>query len=172
MPVKPGKANAPFKANAPGKAGAKEGPSVATVIDAMAGDDGRIMSMAQGLGLALPGADERTVYDGFCREWTPAYYLAKRQIFHVHVFKSGIRGSMFVGVRALEPLIMASCQAPGNIKDIVANTRGGSGAKMIKALLATNEDVAGFGNLVRVRWEFELERLGPAAAVPGGVPGG
>ena len=65
---------------------------MATVIGALAGPDGQIMSLAQSLGLTLQGADERTVYDGFCREWTPAYYLAKRQIFHVHVFKAGIRG--------------------------------------------------------------------------------
>ena len=126
----------------------------------MAGEDGRIMSLARRLGLALPGADERTVYDGFCREWTPAYYLAKRQIFHVHVFKSGIRGSMFVGVRATEPLIMASPDVPDYIKEIVDNTRGGSGTKMLKIPLATPDDVAGFGKLVQVKWEFELDRLG------------
>jgi len=147
-------------AEKPAKGEAREGPAVATVIDAMAGDDGRIMSMAQGLGLALPGADERTVYDGFCREWTPAYYLAKRQIFHVHVFKSGIRGSMFVGVRALEPLIMASPDVPDHIKEIVANAKGGNGTKMLKIPLATPDDVAAFGRLVQVKWEFELDRLG------------
>ena len=139
---------------------AGEGPKVAVVIDAMAVEDSRIMSMAQVLGLGLPGADERTVYDGFCREWTPAYYLAKRQIFHVHVFKSGIRGSMFVGVRAMEPLIMASRDVPDHIKEIVDNTKGGSGTKMLKIPLATPEDVVGFGKLVQVKWEFEFDRLG------------
>ena len=139
---------------------AGEGPKVAVVIDAMAVEGSRIMSMAQVLGLALPGADERTVYDGFCREWTPAYYLAKRQIFHVHVFKSGIRGSMFVGVRVMEPLIMASPHVPDHIKEIVDNTKGGSGTKMLKIPLATPEDVVVFGKLVQVKWEFELDRLG------------
>ena len=133
---------------------------MAAVIEALEGPDGRIMSLARDLGLALPEAAERTVYDGFCREWTPAYYLAKRQIFHVHVFKSGIRGSMFVGVRLLEPLIMASPEVPDYIKDIVADTRGGSGTKMLKVPLATPEDVTGFGRLVQVKWEFELGRLG------------
>ena len=133
---------------------------MAAVIDALAGPDGRIMSLARDLGLALAEAAERTVYDGFCREWTPAYYLAKRQIFHVHVFKSGIRGSMFVGVRLLEPLIMASPEVPDHIKDIVENTKSGSGTKMLKVPLATAEDVSGFGKLVQVKWEFELDRLG------------
>ena len=118
------------------------------------------MSLAQNLGLALPEADGRRVYDGFCREWTPAYYLGKRQIFHGHLFKSGIRGSMFVGVRALEPLIMASPEVPDHIKEIVDNARGGSGTKMLKITLATPEDLEGFGKLVQVKWEFELDRLG------------
>ena len=138
----------------------REGPTVAAVIDAMAGPDGRIVAMARDIGLVLPGADERTVYDGFCREWTPAYYLAKRQIFHIHNLKSGIRGSMFVGVRTLEPLIMASDLVPDHIKEIVAHTRGGSGTKMVKVPLATPEDVAAFGKLIQVKWEFELDRLG------------
>ena len=150
---------------APAKGETREGPTVAAVIDAMAGPDGRIVSMARDLGLLLPGASERTVYDGFCREWTPAYYLAKRQIFHVHNMKLGIRGSMFVGVRTLEPLIMASEHVPGHIKEIVANTRGCSGAKMLKIPLATTEDVAGFGKLVAVKWEFEVDRLGPGARI-------
>ena len=75
-------------------------------------------------------------------------------------FKSGIRGSMFVGVRLLEPLIMASPEVPDHIKDIVENTKSGSGTKMLKVPLATPEDVAGFGKLVQVKWEFELDRLG------------
>lgn len=137
-----------------------EGPAVAAVIDAVGGPEGRIMAMAMNLGLELPGSTERTVYDGFCREWTPAYYLAKRQIFHVHSFRSGIRGSMFVGVRTLEPLIMASGLVPGYIKEIVENTKGGGGTKMLKVPLATPEDVAGFGKLIQVKWEFELDRLG------------
>lgn len=131
-----------------------------TVIEALSGPDGRIMSLAQDLGLALLEAVERTVYDGFCREWTPAYYLARRQIFHVHAFKSGVRGSMFVGVRALEPLIVASPDVPDHIKEIVERTKGGGGTKMLKVPLATQEDVAGFGKLVQVKWEFELDRLG------------
>lgn len=117
----------------PDKEKPQDGPTVAAVIDA-AGPDGRIMAMARDLGLALPGAMERTVYDGFCREWTPAYYLAKRQIFHVHNFKSGIRGSMFLGVRTVEPLVLASVLVPDYIKEIVAETRGGGGTKMLKTL--------------------------------------
>jgi len=138
---------------------AQEGPSVETVMTSLSGPDGQILSLARDLGLALPDAAERTVYDGFCREWTPAYYLGKRQIFHVHAMKSGMRGSMFVGVRALEPLIMASPEVPGHIKEIVDKTKGGSGTKMLKIPLDTPEDVAGFGRLVKVKWEFELDRL-------------
>ncbi len=136
-----------------------EGPTVAAVIGGVPGLEGRILAMARDVGLALPGAAERTVYDGFCREWTPAYYLAKRQIFHVHNFKSGIRGSMFLGVRTVEPLVMASGLVPDYIKEIVETTRGGGGTKMLKVPLATPEDVAGFGKLVQVKWEFELDRL-------------
>ena len=58
------------EAEAPGS------PTVAPVIGSMTGPDGRIMSLARDLSIALPDAADRTVYDGFRREWTPAYYLA------------------------------------------------------------------------------------------------
>lgn len=64
MPVKPAEAEAPGS------------PIVAPVIGSMTGPDGRIMSLARDLSIALPDAADRTVYDGFRREWTPAYYLA------------------------------------------------------------------------------------------------
>ena len=47
-----------------------------------------ILARLREAALSLPGVEERTVYDGFCREWTPAYYEGGRQLFHVHNFRA------------------------------------------------------------------------------------
>lgn len=56
--------------------------------------------------LSLDGVEERVLCDGFCREWTPAYYLGKTQLFHIHNFGSELRSTVFVGINNLQPLIM------------------------------------------------------------------
>ncbi len=79
--------------------------------------------------MALPGAEEKAVYDDFCQEWTPAYYLegtkARRQLFHVHDFPSGLRATMFVGVRTLEPVLLDAGPVPPRMKSAIRETGGG-----------------------------------------------
>jgi hypothetical protein len=58
--------------------------------------------------LSLGGVEERTLYDHFCREWTPAFYTRGTQLCHVHDFGADLRATMFVGMKTLEPFIMAS----------------------------------------------------------------
>ena len=36
------------------------------------------MTLLRDLALPLPVVEERNLYDGFCRHWTPAYYLNDR----------------------------------------------------------------------------------------------
>jgi len=76
----------------------QRGPQVLDIIEAMEEPRGKLVAMLRDLALTLPDVEERTVYDGFCRHWTPAYYLGDRQLFHVHNFRSGLRATMFVGV--------------------------------------------------------------------------
>ncbi len=80
------------------------------------------------------------MYDGFCREWTPAYYVGDGQLFHVHFFASGVRGTTFIGVRTLEPLIVDS--------------DGTRGTKMVKVPLGSTRDIVGFMELVRLKWKW------------------
>ena len=102
---------------------------------------------------ALPGVEERAVYDGFCREWTPAYYCGGRQLFHIHNFRSGLRATMFVGVRTLEPVILDAEQVPTDLRLLVAKTPGPRGTKQVKVAIETDDDIAAFMRMVRVKWE-------------------
>ncbi len=47
--------------------------------------------------LDTAGVEERVLYDGFCREWTPAFYVIDRQLFHIHSFRPGLRATVFIG---------------------------------------------------------------------------
>jgi len=82
------------------------GPAVPDIIGAMDQPRSAILTLLRDQTLALPEAFERAVYYGFCREWTPAYYAGKHQLFHVHDFPTGLRGTIFVGVRTLEPVLL------------------------------------------------------------------
>ena len=102
---------------------------------------------------ALPNVEERAVYDGFCREWTPAYYCGERQLFHIHNFRLGLRATMFVGVRALEPVILDSEEVPPDLRLLVAKTAGPRGTKQVKVAIESQEDIDAFMRMVRVKWE-------------------
>ena len=93
------------------------------------------------------------MYDGFCREWTPACYCLDTQLFHIHNFRLGLRATIFVGVRALEPLILDSDQVPQALRQQVAATPGPRGTKQVRVPIESPEDVAEFARLVRAKWE-------------------
>ncbi len=140
----------------------RRGPDVSSIIDAMEESRGALLSRLRDMGLSLPGVEERAVYDGFCREWTPAYHLTDRQLFHVHNFRSGLRATIFVGVKALEPIILESDMVPLDLRLAVAKTSGNRGTKMVKVSINSIEDVDSFAKLVLVKWG--LGRQGSSAA--------
>ena len=113
--------------------------------------------------MALPGAEEKAVYDGFCQEWTPAYYVegskARRQLFHVHDFPSGLRATIFVGVRTLQPVLLDARPVPPRLKNAIVETAGGR-TKQVRVPLKTMKDAAAFFEMVKVKWEFEQGRIG------------
>ena len=134
-----------------------EGPTVPNIIEAMERGRAALLGHLRDLALSMQGVNERTVYDGFCREWTPAYYLGARQLFHVHNFRSGLRATMFVGVNTLNPVILGAEEVAPEIRLMVAEASGGRGTKMVKVPLGCIEDVDQFMDLVRVKWEFVAE---------------
>ena len=73
----------------------EDSPTVQSVIEGMREERAEIVSDLRDFTLALEGAEERTLYDSFCREWTPAYYARGKQLFHVHNFRAGIRATMY-----------------------------------------------------------------------------
>jgi hypothetical protein len=133
------------------------GPTVLDIISLLDERDGGLLLQLRDLTLALEEVEERTLYDGFCREWTPAYYLGKAQLFHVHNFHSRLRATMFVGTRTLEPVILDSTQVPPKLRQLVAESPG-QRTKQVKVPIDSLGDVAGFMGLVRVKWDF-LQRV-------------
>ena len=129
-----------------------------SIIEAMENHWGTIVAQVRNLALSMPGVEERTVNDGFCHEWTPAYYVGGRQLFHVHNFRSSLRGTMFVGVNTLNPIILESEEVAPELRLQVAKTSGPRGTKMVKVPLTSVEDVPSFMDLVRVKWAFVCER--------------
>ena len=131
----------------------QEGPTVLSIIEGMEKDRGAVMAQLRDMALSLPDVEERTMYDGWCREWTPAYYVGSRQLFHVHNFSSGLRATVFVGVNTLEPWLLDSEEVAYELRLLVAKTHGHR-TKMVKVPLASVEDLAPFLDLVRVKWRF------------------
>ena len=129
-----------------------DSPTVQSVIEGMQEERAEIVSDLRDFTLALEGAEERTLYDSFCREWTPAYYARGKQLFHVHNFRAGIRATMFVGSRTLEPFILESGGLSSEMRMIVANTVVPRGTGMFRVPLTSREDVARFMELVRIKW--------------------
>jgi hypothetical protein len=112
-----------------------------------------LLTELRSLALSLTGVAERTLYDGFCRHWTPAYYSEGTQLFHVHNFRAGLRATMFVGARRLEPVILESDQVPHELRLLVAKTPGPRGRKEVRVPISSLEDLASFWELVRLKWE-------------------
>lgn len=135
-------------------------PSVTDIITDLEEPRREYMALLRELALPLPGVEERTLYDGFCRHWTPAYYLKDRQIFHVHNFRAGLRATMFVGVNSVEPVILDSDAVSPEVRNLLVQTSAGRGTKQFKLSIASEEEVQAFHNLVLVKWEFEKARLG------------
>ena len=108
---------------------AEPGPDVQEVIQGSEEPRRGLMALLRDLALSLPGAEERNLYDGFCRDWTPAYHLNDRQLCHIHNFCAGLRVSMFVGVTTLEPIILDSDLVPVEVRNLLAQTSPGWSTK-------------------------------------------
>ena len=128
-------------------------PLVEEIIALMEDSRGELAAQLCSLVVAWPEVEEQAVYDGFCREWTPACYCRGIQLFHIHNFRQGLRATIFVGVRALEPLILDSDQVPEELPQQVAATPGPRGTKQVRVPIESPEDVGEFARLVRAKWE-------------------
>ena len=135
-----------------------DGPSVDAIISELDAKRREILAALRDMARSLPGVDEKPVYDAFCQEWTPAYYLegskAKRQLFHVHDFPSGLRGTIFVGVRSLQPVLLDAATVSPRMKNAILETAG-SRTKQVRVPLNSLNDAAAFCEMVRVKWEYE-----------------
>ncbi len=140
-----------------------DGPSVDDVISELGAKRGAVLTALRDMARSLPGVDEKAVYDAFCQEWTPAYYLegskAKRQLFHVHDFPSGLRGTIFVGVRTLQPVLLGAELVSPRMKNAILETAG-TRTKQVRVPLNSLSDATAFCEMVQVKWEFEQRRLG------------
>ena len=132
------------------------GPSVSNVIEAMGERRGAIVSELRDAALALAGVEERTLFDGFCREWTPAFYAQGIQLFHVHDFRTELRATIFVGVNTLGPLILESDEVSPEMRLLVTETSAPRGTMQVRVPLTSSGDVAGFMDMVRVKYAFAL----------------
>ena len=112
-----------------------EGPPVLSLIEAMTRPRAAILVGLREAALSLPGVEERTVYDGFSREWTPAYYEGVRQLFHVHNFRAALRATMFVGIRTLKPFLLDSDRLTPELLQLVASGSGTRGTMQLKVPL-------------------------------------
>ena len=115
-------------------------------------DRGGLMAGLRAIALSLPGVDERTLYDGFCRHWTPAYYFGDNQLFHVHNFRAGLRATVFVGGKKLEPLILESDRVPLELRLQLAKYEGRRGIRQVKVTLNSDDGVAALVELARLKW--------------------
>lgn len=129
-------------------------PSVESLIDEMEENRAVLVERLRESALALDGVEERVLYDGFCREWTPAYYLGKTQLFHIHNFGSELRATVFVGVNTLQPLIMNAQEISPGLRQTVSTTSGGHATKQVKFPICTEADVVEFMELVRVKQDY------------------
>jgi hypothetical protein len=129
-------------------------PSVVEVIKAMEVHRDEIASDLRRAALDLDGVDERTLYDHFCREWTPAFYVGRTQLFHIHNFRAGLRATMFVGVNTLQPIILSAERVSTETRQLVAETATRRFTKEFRMPLVSIEDGASFMDLVRVKWAF------------------
>jgi hypothetical protein len=134
--------------------GLQDPPSVSSVVAALPERRRILVSALRDAALSLDGVEERTLYDHFCREWTPAFYVDGTQLFHVHDFRRGLRATMFVGINTLEPLIMACDEAPQRMRRLLAETDAPRFTKELRVPVNSMDDVAEFVELARVKWAF------------------
>ena len=144
----------------------QDGPPVTAIIDEMASGRAEILTQLRNLTLALQDVEERTLRDVFFREWTPAYYVGRSQLFHVHNMRGALRATMFVGANTLAPVIMESDEVSPEIHRLVAQTAERGGVGMMKVPLTALDQVPGFMELVRVKWSFASRSRQKAAQGP------
>ena len=135
--------------------GALGSPGVPSIIESM--DDARaeLLLRARSQTLCLPGVAETALYDGFCRHWTPAYYVGETQLFHVHNFLGGLRATVFLGGKKgsakLGPMILDSDIIPRELRLQVAKATESRGLKQLKVNLNSIEDVAVLLELAKLK---------------------
>lgn len=133
-------------------ASSESGPGVPSIIETMDEDRSGLMTGLRDIALSLPSVAERTLYDGFCRHWTPAYYLGENQLFHVHDFRAGLRATVFVGGKELGPLILESDRVQLDLRLQLSENAGLRRIRQIKVSLSSDEDVAALMELARLKW--------------------
>jgi hypothetical protein len=124
------------------------------VIEDLDGIRGEIALELRRAALDLGCVAERTLYDHFCREWTPAFYVEDTQLFHIHNFRAGLRATIFVGINTLQPVILDSEQVSSETRQLLAETSAPRYTKEFRMPLTSIEDAASFMELVRVKWAF------------------
>ena len=132
-------------------ASAEDRSRVPSIIETMEESRGALLTELRSLALTLPGVEERVLYDGFCRHWTPAYYVGESQLFHVHNFRTGLRATVFLGGKKLEPVILESDRVPLELRHQLAKNAGQRGSRQVKVALDSSEDVATLLELVRLK---------------------
>ena len=122
-------------------------------MDAARGD---LLTEVRNQALVLPGVSETALYDGFCRHWTPAYYIGDHQLFHVHAFRGGLRATVFAGGKKLVPMILDSDRVPHDLRLQLAKTSQSRGIKQVKVPIDSDDDVTILMELARLKRESVL----------------
>ena len=132
-----------------------EFPGVPSIIDSMDDARGEPLLQARSQALSLPEVSEAALYDGFCRHWTPAYYVGETQLFHVHNFLGGLRATVFLGGKKvsekLGPMILDSDNIPQELRLQVVKAVESRGVKQLKVSLNSLDDVAVLLELARLK---------------------
>ncbi|MDP6072214.1 MAG: hypothetical protein QGG34_11760 [SAR202 cluster bacterium] len=132
----------------------QDSPTVSEVIDGLTAPRRALLTRLREAVNELGDIEERTLYDHFCREWTPAFYTKGTQLCHVHDFGSDLRATMFVGTKTFEPYLTRSDDlSPANHR-AVAETPAPRNTKELRMPITSTEDVDEFMEFVRVKWEF------------------
>ena len=101
--------------------------------------------------LLLPGVSETSLYDGFCRHWTPAYYSGSSQLFHIHNFRGGLRATVFTKGHSLVEAILDSDRVPEALRNQLAKNSQSKGVKQVKVELRSVEDVMALLELANLK---------------------
>ena len=119
-----------------------------------------LLLQAQNMALSMPEVVEESLYHGFCKHWTPAYYLGEYQLFHVHNFRAGLRATVFLGPKSagtkngnakLVPMVLDSARLPQELRLQTAKAAESRGVKQIKVNLDSMGDVAVLMELARLK---------------------